>query len=297
MDILLTAVEKSFYDLLVWLQCATFPDLQCEKKVALAVVNKMASLGEELGMYVEHPVEFLSESLCDDKELMMEFVMVSGDSLKHCSQRLQEDVDIVKAAVKMRPSVVTFSTGEIREELVSDCEFLLSAIKDGAGKLLVHAPPAMQQDKSVVLEAVANGFEYHSIPTCFQTDSDIALTALETYSVELTDWHESLQSSKKFALSAVKVYYNLDEQLPGDLQEDKEVALQRLISAGDVFYSSPEALIRLVLEKVPSLLDSKEAMMNVFNTTAGSRIHPYLILDVLESRPFLDEEGVCFENL
>lgn len=53
-----------------------------------------------------HPITECSEYYLDDKEFILEAVKIDPECLKYASKRLKEDLDIIKAVFKKRPSIV-----------------------------------------------------------------------------------------------------------------------------------------------------------------------------------------------
>jgi len=218
---------------------------------------------------------------------MAEFVKLDGYSLKWCSEKLQADEELVKIAVKTFPSAVEFSRGEIYKELTSNCDFMMSVIKGAAdgGSMLIYAPIEIQQDRSIVLEAVANGLKHRNIPTCFQSDLGIALKSLENYDSTLADLHESIQVTKSFALDALKVKCEINRELPENLQMDEQVAMQILRSAAKL--PNSQRLVHLALDKVPSLIGLREV---AFILATARHYSPLKLFEFLRGSPYIDDK-------
>lgn len=286
-DIILAAVKSTEYDF-SWLgSFARFVDVESEKTVAVAVAKRLLTMDPE-SCYEEDlsPLPHFSKAVLDDEKIMLDFLNAYGYCLKWCSERLQSDAEVVKAAVKTDASAVEFARGKARKDLMSDCEFMTTAIRNDGGALLLHAPTIMQQDKSIVLEAVANGLAHRDVPRDFRSDPGIALEALKMPLVGFTDLDDSVVMSKSFALDVVKIKCSSFRYLPAELQSDEQIALQTLKSNKDSFGNSAD-LIQLVLEKVPSLLGSEEAMTIIVKT---SNWDPKGLCGVLRSCPFVDNK-------
>lgn len=261
-----------------WLTCA-LPRFSApeQKEIIIAVVAKLQGFRKNCTRQYDGLFSMFPETLFDDRDLMMNFVSSYGYSLKYCSERLRADKELVKAAVKKFPSALEFNLGESRNELTSNHDFMTSLIQTpGGGSMLVHAPIEMQHDKNTVLEAVANGLEYSNVPSCFQSDTDVALKALQTqsaYALKISEIDVSLQNSKTFAIRAIQETCHRFIQLPEHLQQDEDVALQALKSGVEESYVDNKVICR-ALKKVPSLLDSGEGLIalgTAFNKNLDAR--------------------------
>lgn len=206
------------------------------------------------------PLPYFSKPILDDEQIMLQFLKVTGYFLKWCSERLRSNERMVNAAVATCPRAVEFSLGEIREELTSNTEFMMSVIRDdGGGAMLVYAPSEMQRDKNIVLEAVANWLKHRQVTDCLRSDPEIALKSLERWGTELSDLDESVQMTRSFALAAVRVNGDIFCQLPGEFQEDEQIALQALKHAGKFWL--PWQTVHAIVQQHPSLLRSREVMV------------------------------------
>lgn len=77
---------------------ARIPDVETEMAVAAAILERLPSMDmDEDCRGVFNPLQFFSSSILDDKEPMMDFVKVTGYSLKWCSESLRADEELVKA--------------------------------------------------------------------------------------------------------------------------------------------------------------------------------------------------------
>lgn len=131
---------------------------------------------------------------------MLEFVQLDGYCLAWCSERLRSDAEFVKVAVKSAPNaVVVHSQGAARRELVTP-ELVTGAIRNYRGEILLGAPSELQHDRSIVLEAVANGLEHRHVPSHFRSDPEIALKYLESsIDASLSDFNGSVRIDETFA--------------------------------------------------------------------------------------------------
>jgi hypothetical protein len=94
-------------------------------------------------------LEFASEELPGNKEVVLEAVRQSGCTLHHSSEELCGDKEVVLEAVRQNG----YALGLASEELRGDKEVVLEAVRQ-AGSALSHASVELRGDKEVVLEAV-----------------------------------------------------------------------------------------------------------------------------------------------
>lgn len=93
-------------------------------------------------------LEFASDELRDDKEVVLEAVEKDGCSLRLASERLKDDKEFLMSLVKKNG----FSLYYASDRLKDDKEVVLEAIKSGFS--LYYASDRMKDDEEVVIEAV-----------------------------------------------------------------------------------------------------------------------------------------------
>ena len=70
-------------------------------------------------------IEFATEALRDDKELVLKAVTSNGNALEFASDRLKADKEVVLAAVQNAGWVACYASEELRD----DKEIILTAVK------------------------------------------------------------------------------------------------------------------------------------------------------------------------
>ncbi|CAE8591157.1 unnamed protein product, partial [Polarella glacialis] len=94
-------------------------------------------------------LEYASESVRADREVLREAVKKCGSALRFASPALAADRVLVLEAVAQNGGALMYATAALRD----DRGFVLEAIKLGPGALLV-APEALRSDRSFVVDAV-----------------------------------------------------------------------------------------------------------------------------------------------
>jgi len=183
------------------------------------------------------------------------FVRVSGWVLQWCSERLKGDAELVRLAVQKTPESVQYALGQIREELLSDENFMSRAIENTflSGTILALAPRSMQEDKNKALLAAKGDLEYSNLPESMKSDEEVVLAAL--HRVNFDELCESLRT-RDFIVKCMHKRPSLYEQLPEDMQCDHEIGMSVLYSDS---HCSLEATY-MVFEKIPALRDSRKAL-------------------------------------
>ena len=111
-----------------------------DKETALRVIRRSTS----------NMLQYCSEALCADKEVVLEAVVKCGDSLRHASAALRGDRQVVAAALATSPRCFVHASPELR----NDKEITLLAVKAQQDNY-VHASDEMQRDRDVALAAAS----------------------------------------------------------------------------------------------------------------------------------------------
>ena len=105
-------------------------------------------------------LQFASEKLRNDKEVVREAIKQNGYTIRYASEELKNDKEVVLEAVKQNGKALLYASKELR----NDKEVVLEAVRQD-GEALNYASKELKNDKEVVLEAVkqkGNAFWYAS---------------------------------------------------------------------------------------------------------------------------------------
>lgn len=116
--------------------------LQDDKEVVLAAVKNQG-----------FTLKFASERLQDDKEVVLATVKTSFSALQFVSERLQDDEEVVLIAMKNSIFALQLASARLREKLTDNRKFILSFIKKSKFTLQ-FASKRLQDDKEVILNVI-----------------------------------------------------------------------------------------------------------------------------------------------
>ena len=254
----ITCREDDYYTIdFGWLQFAKL-DIAEQKEVAYTIFRHVSD---------KTNVRFLNFSapLCDDKDLMLQFIALDWTSLGWCSDRLRSDIEVVEAAASQKVDAWHYAFGAIRQEHID------------------------RKTESSVLEEIANGSFYrHDIPEDMKSNRTVIMAALEAGMIrDFSDLPASMRHDKSVLLAFIKANDDrLDEELycdlPDHLQKDEEIAMA-LLKAKYCWYED-------IFEKLPSLYRNREAMM---------AIHDRFPAEFVRECPFRDDKEfilAAYEN-
>jgi hypothetical protein len=115
-----------------------------------------------------------SETLQNDREIVLAAVTQDGRALRHASETLQNDREIVRAAVTQDGWALRHAS----ETLKNDREFVLAAVTQD-GRALLHASETLQNDREFVLAAVKqNVYAFEDASETLKNDREIVLAAV-----------------------------------------------------------------------------------------------------------------------
>lgn len=138
-------------------------------------------------------LQFASERLQDDKEIVLAAIKNSCYSLQFISERLQDDKEVVLTAMQNSVFALQLASERLRKELEDNREFILSFIKKSSFALQ-FASPRLRDDKEIVLVGVKkSGWTLQFASKRLQDDEEIVLTAIKKSSSALEFASKRLQ--------------------------------------------------------------------------------------------------------
>lgn len=240
-------------------------------------------------------LNFVSSNLRNDKQFMLEAIKVSNSDhtknndgntrstkdpkrcssqesnfcessdifqiLRYASQRLQDDYEVVLAAVKKRGLNLKYASYNLRR----DFTIAITAIEENGGAFRYCLPGEVKDrllsDRNLVLNRIIKNASNHTIlRTCldrYKTDREILLEAL-AFGIDwsLVPWN--LQDSREFIKNAVIRNPRLYLNLPEALRKDFEIA--STVIKGD---KVDDSVLLEATEQCPKLLCDREAMLTI----------------------------------
>lgn len=155
-----------------------------------------------------------SEEEKRDKNIVLAAIYHNPKQFKHAHAVIKQDKTFVSEIVALNPYLFKFAANNLRH----DREFILQVLADDSGNypIMKYIPKALLSDREFVIAA------FHSSPKSFQyADSKI-------------------KQGRALVLHVLKVDGSLYEQLPGWLQNDKQVAKTAIRSCGTMFEHIPK---------------------------------------------------------
>jgi hypothetical protein len=209
-----------------------------------------------------------SEELRGDRDVVGAAVALGGLEFQHASRRLQDDPALMRAALRLDSRVVdVVLPGNAN---FNDRSFMMEAIRQTGGGAWHYASVALQADRGLLLEALASGMRFRSIPLPFQTDA-LLFEALERRAELYLELSPDLQSDPQVARAAVaspssaaRVHARALELVPrlGDHRDvvlavaqrgDAGVASRLFLAEGNQFMREDKEVVLAALAKRPSL--------------------------------------------
>lgn len=178
-------------------------------------------------------LRLLLEDYWDDKEVAMVAVANDGLYFHSVSERLQNDIDVIRAAYTNSPKLFEredFLTHKNR--VIGDREFIIEAIEKSSNPFL---PPEYSNDEEICKIALRRSpflFEYCSEQ--FRDDESFVRKAVSEWGEMIKYASERLRSDKEFLLDILmnrEAYgntktgypYSILEYLPKEFRNDEEI--------------------------------------------------------------------------
>jgi len=205
--------------------------LTSDKQVMMAYCTK-----------IHRSLQECSEELCDDKDIVLAAIALDGLELQYASLRLQEEKEVIIKACQRDGKALEFCPpGPVREELVSDREFMLQVLRQHGGPMLRLVPKHFKYDRELLLEALKHGMRFRYCPFEFQNDKQFLLEALANRSQLYLEMNRNTQKDVDICQAAIvsqnstpEVHTRVLEHAP-DLPQQREVALAIVQRGSEAF--------------------------------------------------------------
>ena len=176
-------------------------ELRGDKEIMLAYLPAVQHGWEAL--------EFASENLKNDKEIVLTALEDSWEALEFASDKLKNDKEFVLETVQKDGWALEFAS----DNLKNDKEIVLAAVQQNRGLALEYASNNLKNDKEIVLAAVNNIEEHNSLEYAsalefasdnLKNDKEIVLTSVQKYGFSLEHASDNLKNDKEIVLTAVQ---------------------------------------------------------------------------------------------
>lgn len=194
-------------------------------------------------------LRYASHRLQDDPDVVLAAVRKSGLNLKYASYKLRRDYTIAMTAIQENGEAFRWCLkGDVKDRLLSDRNLVLNHIIKNACShtTLRTCMDRFQTDQEVVLEALASGIDWSSVPWNLQFSREFVKTAL---------------------LKNAKCYLGLSEAL----RQDFEIA--SIAIRGNMV---DDTVLLEAFEQCQSLLRDRESMLTIAKSKWTDVLHETL---------------------
>jgi len=208
-----------------------------------------------------------SQRLQNDREVVLAAVQKNGLNLKYASYSLRRDFEIVTTAIKENGGAFRYClTGKFKDRILSDRSLILHCImKDAPSQnILRTCLDRFKTDKEVLLAAVASGIEWSLLPLNFQNCKEFVKSAVKRNPSTYLNVSEALR--KDFEIASMVIKHD---------QVDKSVLVE-------------------ATEHCPKLLSDREAML-----TISKHRWPDFLFEIFQSSPkaILSDKSIMLEAI
>ena len=163
--------------------------------------------------------EHVSDRLKDDKKLALFAVKINPDNFKHISDRLKDDKDIALALIKLNSDYFHLLSDKLKDDndiaflatkrnrdniehvsdrLKNNQEFILFAMENHLGRVIMHASARLRDDKDFALLAIDRKKDnYNYISERLQLDPEIILQFVKIATEHEDDFFDYMSDKVK----------------------------------------------------------------------------------------------------
>jgi len=200
-------------------------------------------------------LQFASEALRADREVVMTYVALDGEALEFASEALRADKGVVMEAVSHAGEMLEFASTELQE----DKEVVMAAMSNN-GHGYPFASEELQLDREVIMEALrttdGNVFEY--FPENVQYDGEVVLEAAKTKDAYTYFPPEMINQE---VITTAILFNGMALAIAGPLRANPHIVRQAISENGDAIQYAH-----------PSLRTKEFAMIAVSTTRTGEAL-------------------------
>jgi CxxC motif-containing protein len=164
-------------------------------------------------------LEFASDELKNDREVVFAAVINDGSALRYASAELKNDREIVMAALKED----SYAFVSASEELKNDKEVVLAALKN-RGDVMRYISEALKNDREIVIAALkvdASALQYASDE--LKNDREIVIAALKVDASALQYASDELKNDREFLLSIMDFSKDALKYASSQMRKDLQI--------------------------------------------------------------------------
>ena len=198
--------------------------LKADKEIVMAAVQQNGLA-----------LQYASDTLKADKEIVMATVQQDGLALQYASNTLKEDKEIVMAAVRQNGHALVYVS-----KLQAGRAIVMAAVQQN-GWALRYASDSLKEDKEIVMAAVRqNGQALQHAHKKWQEDREVVMAAVQQNGQALRYASDSLKEDKEIVMAAVRQNGQALQHAHKKWQEDREVVMAAVKQNGLALQHSHE---------------------------------------------------------
>lgn len=184
--------------------------------------------------------------------------------LEYASELLRDDIDVVLAAIEKDGKAILYAS----DNLKNNVDLVSQALKNGAGLSYFNYLPFKLQNRENLLLTLNNGGGLIAdIPTNLRSDKEIVMIAVKYYGKNLRQASTELKNDKEIVMAAVKSCGEMLEYTSDELRNDPKIVLAAVTENGAALKFASEELknnreiaITAVRNKNNFLINSKHPL-------------------------------------
>lgn len=271
------------------------PDIKNYEDILCCAVEKIGDLSG-LGIDFDYSV-FIPNEVFSNKALLLKILLIDGELLKHASNDLKNDKEIVLTAIKNSYLSLQYAS----EALKDDKDFVMTAVKK-CGLSLKFVSTRLKDDPKVVTEAIKDirGFFAHRIfafaSTRLKNNEEFILSFFPNFPRVIDGVPRRLLRNRNFILKVFSVYplsfsfavRNALKFILKTFKNDKEVMLTIINSNADLLFWCKDLIPYSIRDNYDYMLAAvKKYDLSIKYTSKKLLDNENFILEALKINGFL----------
>jgi len=206
-----------------------------------------------------------SETLIDDRDLVLTAVRRCGLELQYASHRLQQDEAVIRLACAYDGRALDFCPlGSVtRDKLLSDRAFLMMVLQTHGADMLRLVPPdsELRRDRELLLTAVEHGLHFRYCPLEMKNDDEFVLAALARKAAVYMELPRSTAQREDMAEAAVVSKSSDSSVIAKAVSSCPEILRHRTVAVAVVDRAELAFMKNYLTEQHPVFLGDKPIML------------------------------------
>ena len=206
-----------------------------------------------------------SETLIDDRDVVLTAVRRCGLELQYASHRLQQDEAVIRLACAYDGRALDFCPlGSVtRDKLLSDRAFLMMVLRTHGADMLRLVPPdsELRRDRELLLTAVEHGLHFRYCPLEMKSDDDFCKAALARKAAVYMELPRSTAQREDMAEAAVVSASSDSTVIAKAVSACPEILRHRTVAVAVVDRAELAFMKNYLTEQHPVFLSDKPIML------------------------------------